>query len=1127
MQDREFLNYIEEYDVISLLETWCTNVKKLYNLLPGYKCFGKVGQKTKKKGRCSGGIVVFVKEKYINHFSLVETDFKHGVFLKISEIVDKECIFGIIYLPPENSTVYNNESNGISQLDGVLEKIVAECEIDKFILTGDFNARTGLLKDYIDYDNSEYLPSNDLLDADIFNMPRNNVDKVGASNNFGRSLIDLCIKYKIHIVNGRKEGDKYGEITCITANGTSVVDYTIVSTNIFDSIESFTILPNDRFTHFPQSFTIIRNEDIDEVDESEELAGTDGNMRLVFRWSAQSLRNLNTENAQNLVVKFNEYIDSENTCEAAETVIKLMQSICTQVRKRKPITKDKPFWDNELEEARKFKYKSLRLVRLEHSEIAMIEYRLAVKRFKSLFRRKQKEYQMKLKERLENSKDVNELWKIVKNSKKKTTCEKAIKSRDWIDHFKVLLNNVNPMDDNHAQGVKNYIEQHDVTCNECKSGNNEVLNRDFELQEVNEAINSLSTKKAPGMDGIVNEIIKEGKVLFTPLLCRLFNSILKTGIYPENWCKAVIVPIHKGGKLNDTNNYRGISLLSNVSKVFCRILNQRLVQWANDNELMYEEQAGFTKGKSTNDQVFILYTCVQKYLKKRKGRCYGIFVDFAKAFDKVPHSHLFYNLYCQNAHGRLLYVLKDMYSKLKACVQVDERLLSNMFDCNVGTRQGCIASPFLFIFYLNELIRFCKELPGIQINENKSINMLLYADDLVILGDHVGRVQTLLNKLNEFCFKWGFAINLAKTKAMVFRRGGVIKQNEHFYFNGQIIENVRHYKYLGVLLSTRLSFSPCQKQLVHQARRALLSLSHVNFQCDYSLKIAEILFDKCVLPIVTYGSEIWGNDVIGCVEELQMTYFKNLLRLNISTSNVAVRGDLGRHTVALKCKLKTVKYWFKLLAAEENSLLSACYKRLYRDCENNVTNWVTGIKKLLQENGFGSVWLEQGVENITHFMKDLETRLKDIEIQNWRREKQDVSKLRFYTMYKTVFAPEPYLYMNITKKFRNALARLRMSSHKLAIETGRHQNIAREDRLCIYCGKSKILVVIECEYHFLLECHLYQDLRDKCFKDVISGRKTMYNFVKIMKSENVDVIKALSNFIYCAFSLREAESESV
>ena len=87
---------------------------------------------------------------------------------------------------------------------------------------------------------------------------------------------------------------------------------------------------------------------------------------------------------------------------------------------------------------------------------------------------------------------------------------------------------------------------------------------------------------------------------------------------------------------------------------------------------------------------------------------------------------------------------------------------------------------------------------------------------------------------------------------------------------------------------------------------------------------------------------------------------------------------------------------------------------------------------------FGSVWLEQGVEIVTHFMNNLETRLKDIEIQNWRREKQDISKLRFYTTYKTVFAPEPYLYMNITKKFRNAIARLRMSSHKLAIETGRH-----------------------------------------------------------------------------------------
>ena len=105
------------------------------------------------------------------------------------------------------------------------------------------------------------------------------------------------------------------------------------------------------------------------------------------------------------------------------------------------------------------------------------------------------------------------------------------------------------------------------------------------------------------------------------------------------------------------------------TKLFCKIVNSRLTKWAEENDLMYEEQAGFTKGKSTIDQVFILQTIIQKYLDKKKGRCYNVFIDFSKAFDSIPHSHLFY-LLCQNgAHSRVLKVMQNMYSKLQSCVK--------------------------------------------------------------------------------------------------------------------------------------------------------------------------------------------------------------------------------------------------------------------------------------------------------------------------------------------------------------------------------------------------------------------------------------------------------------------------
>ena len=187
-------------------------------------------------------------------------------------------------------------------------------------------------------------------------------------------------------------------------------------------------------------------------------------------------------------------------------------------------------------------------------------------------------------------------------------------------------------------------------------------------------------------------------------------------------------------------------------------------------------------------------------------------------------------------------------------------------------------SPFSFIFYLNELIHLIEDndCQGVYVNEyHANINMLLYADDLVIVGDHIGRVQKVLNTLAEFCKKWGLQVNMSKTKSMVFRNGGIIKQNEVLYFDGQKLENVSYYKYLGLTMSTRLSWSPAQVTLAAQACKALNIINQVNYNCNYSFKSACDIFDKCVLPVVSYGSEIWGTDVHKAIENVHLKFCKN------------------------------------------------------------------------------------------------------------------------------------------------------------------------------------------------------------------------------------------------------------
>ena len=183
-------------------------------------------------------------------------------------------------------------------------------------------------------------------------------------------------------------------------------------------------------------------------------------------------------------------------------------------------------------------------------------------------------------------------------------------------------------------------------------------------------------------------------------MVKLFNQIFDTGDYPITWSSAVIVPLHKGGDQNIPNNYRGVSLLSINGKVFVRILDKRLSKWSEDNEHIVEEQAGFRQGYSTTDNMFVLYGIIQRYLLKRSGKLYVCFVDFQKAFDKI-NRNTWNVLRKAGIGGKMLHILQSMYQSVTSYVRCSDGL-TYAFDCPTGVRQGCVLSPTLFSFFVEE-----------------------------------------------------------------------------------------------------------------------------------------------------------------------------------------------------------------------------------------------------------------------------------------------------------------------------------------------------------------------------------------------------------------------------------------
>ena len=153
------------------------------------------------------------------------------------------------------------------------------------------------------------------------------------------------------------------------------------------------------------------------------------------------------------------------------------------------------------------------------------------------------------------------------------------------------------------------------------------LNLDFTQEEVLNAIKQLKLNKSGGPDMLINEFLIHGKHIFTSTLCNHFNQIFASGYFPEDWSEGYIIPLHKKGNLNDVGNYRGITLLSILGKLFTRVLNNSLTDWAEKYYILIEAQAGFRPGMGTTDNLYVLHGLISHVINQGK-KLYCAFVDF-------------------------------------------------------------------------------------------------------------------------------------------------------------------------------------------------------------------------------------------------------------------------------------------------------------------------------------------------------------------------------------------------------------------------------------------------------------------------------------------------------------------
>ena len=183
--------------------------------------------------------------------------------------------------------------------------------------------------------------------------------------------------------------------------------------------------------------------------------------------------------------------------------------------------------------------------------------------------------------------------------------------------------------------------------------------------------------------------------------------------------------------------------------------------------------------------------------------------------------------------------------------------MSDFFTSDKGVKQGEVMSPLLFNIFINDIHEiFSDECDPVSLNSRK-IPCLQYADDLIIMSESKEGLQKSLDNLHAYCEKWKLNINESKSRVMIMGKGSR-RAREIFHIGGRELENVDHYIYLGVTISNTGTYAVCKKDLTEKARKSMNRLKGLLWGTGIKKSVALKMFDQLVLPITTYGSEIWA-----------------------------------------------------------------------------------------------------------------------------------------------------------------------------------------------------------------------------------------------------------------------------
>jgi len=427
----------------------------------------------------------------------------------------------------------------------------------------------------------------------------------------------------------------------------------------------------------------------------------------------------------------------------------------------------------------------------------------------------------------------------------------------------------------------------------------EMCMPDINSELIEKLLTELKSSKSPGPDGVHPRVLKELASELAIPLTKIFKSVMETGRIPQSWKIAHISPIFKKGDKRDPSNYRPVSLTCIVSKILEKIIRDCLMDHLRLNNFVSNKQFGFLRGRSANLQMIRVMDDWTKCMDQ--GMTVDvIYMDFMKAFDKVPHDHLLHKLQNLGIHHKILLWLRD-FLKDRSQVVSYNNCMSSSVEVRSGVPQGTVVGPSSFLTFVNDL------------PDEVSSLIYMFADDTKLykgISTNTDRqqLQSDIDKLVMWSTRWRLLFNLDKCKVMTLGHPSDVFDYTMTQYDGKLINVQRTHleRDLGIMIDSELNFSE-HIHMVSKKANGIVAVIRRTFT-SLDCQCFNLLYKSLVRTHLEYGVTTWFPYKIKDIETIEkiqkratkqvkqirhLSYSERLRKLNLPTLRYRRhRGDM-------------------------------------------------------------------------------------------------------------------------------------------------------------------------------------------------------------------------------------------